>query len=782
MARKGWSLLVLACSLWSVGISLGDTLTWYQSQIDAVNAVQGDMRILLLAGRRDESNTLYMRDTVLRDPRVTELVKDHFVAWFCDVHASQEWLTYSEGLRHVTMPLICCIDPCDLQSYVARTTGPHLPEDFAIWLENVDSNEPVSPASPPEYAGGDGTLETPFVLETASHFEQLANYPNHWDRYFVMGNDIDMASDLPILPIGDYATPFTGTLEGNGFYIKNLVYEDTIATGTVGLFGWIAGPATIRNLRLIAPVVTTSQNVIVGALAGGAEPYSAAWRCSVEGGFMNAPAASYPAGGLIGINFGQIAECYSTAAVAGGGACGGLVGRNEATGTILDCAAAGPVVSWNGNGAAGGLVGSHVGGQIIHCLANSPSVRCATAGGLIGARVYDGSPLCEGCVSNLVTGRATGNWADEPGYAWSEPLANLSNSAIFWASQWDFEEVWYMADVPRLQWLNVPPVAIARGPADTLRPSSLLGDSAEVVLDGTDSSDPQGDTLTYQWTCFEVVDGVRQTPGTLLGTKAIQVAYLPVGAYEIELVVSDGLEQSAPAVVLVIVNTTAIADAGDDILVYDDGTESQQVTLDGTESSDPDPGQTLSYLWTCATSDPDSALEVTATLGFSVGTHEVQLLVTDPLGATDSDKVQVTVEPALTAANSAASPDTVGRRGEVKDILFYVLLPQDMQVSEIDTTAPIRLLMPGHKMELTRDHTYDNKKRTVAAKISRAQWLESIGPDNGSVPVRVSIPLKTGPYVCADVTLEVVAGRGPSPFEVSLERTFGYYLNDDLWK
>lgn len=63
-----------------------------------------------------------------------------------------------------------------------------------------------------------------------------------------------------------------------------------------------------------------------------------------------------------------------------------------------------------------------------------------------------------------------------------------------------------------------------------------------------------------------------------------------------ELVVDDGKEFSAPdeVVITVVANSPPVADAGAD----DTMDEGAPVNLDGTGSSDPDGGDTLSFYWT----------------------------------------------------------------------------------------------------------------------------------------------------------------------------------------
>ena len=91
---------------------------------------------------------------------------------------------------------------------------------------------------------------------------------------------------------------------------------------------------------------------------------------------------------------------------------------------------------------------------------------------------------------------------------------------------------------------NHPPVANA-GPDQTLIATSPSG--ASVTLDGTASSDPDGDPLTYIWTgSFGAVSG------------AIRTVTLPVGTHTVTLTVSDG-QASSTDTVLVTVLTPAQA-------------------------------------------------------------------------------------------------------------------------------------------------------------------------------------------------------------------------------
>ena len=71
-----------------------------------------------------------------------------------------------------------------------------------------------------------------------------------------------------------------------------------------------------------------------------------------------------------------------------------------------------------------------------------------------------------------------------------------------------------------------------------------------VTLDGSGSTDANGDTLTYAWTFINVPkDSVASLAGATTATPSF-LADLP-GTYVVRLVVNDGTVNSAPSLVLV---------------------------------------------------------------------------------------------------------------------------------------------------------------------------------------------------------------------------------------
>src|SRR5712691_10903805 len=183
---------------------------------------------------------------------------------------------------------------------------------------------------------------------------------------------------------------------------------------------------------------------------------------------------------------------------------------------------------------------------------------------------------------------------------------------------------------------NTPPVANA-GPNQTI----ALGTT--VHLDGSQSSDVDGDALSFQW-------AVTATPGgsaaTLSDPTAVQPTFVVArpGTYTVQLIVDDGTVQSAPANVFISTqNSPPVARAGANQTVFVGTT----VTLDGSASSDVD-GDPLTFRWaltatpvgSLATLSDPTALQPTFVVDLP-GTYVGQLIVND--GQVDSAPASVLI-------------------------------------------------------------------------------------------------------------------------------------------
>jgi hypothetical protein len=182
---------------------------------------------------------------------------------------------------------------------------------------------------------------------------------------------------------------------------------------------------------------------------------------------------------------------------------------------------------------------------------------------------------------------------------------------------------------------NQPPAAHA-GPDRTVADSDGNGTEA-VTLDGSASTDPDGTIASYEWR-----EGI-----TLLGQGATLNRAFAVGAHTVTLVATDDDGASASDAVTITVepraapNQPPVANAGPDQAITDadlNGTE--VVTFDGRGSSDPD-GTIVSYIWRKNGNMFNNAATFSVTQ--PLGTHTIELTVTDDKGATSTDTVVVTI-------------------------------------------------------------------------------------------------------------------------------------------
>src|SRR5262249_53703958 len=141
-----------------------------------------------------------------------------------------------------------------------------------------------------------------------------------------------------------------------------------------------------------------------------------------------------------------------------------------------------------------------------------------------------------------------------------------------------------------------------------------------VTLDGSKSSDVDGDQLTYHWALISRPPNSQATLSNLQAVKPTLVVDVP-GTYVAQLIVNDGHVNSAPATVTIVTaNSPPVANAGLDQAV----SVGQLVQLDGSQSSDVD-RDVLAYRWSFmsrslgSTATLSNALTVTPT--FRVDLH-----------------------------------------------------------------------------------------------------------------------------------------------------------------
>ena len=202
--------------------------------------------------------------------------------------------------------------------------------------------------------------------------------------------------------------------------------------------------------------------------------------------------------------------------------------------------------------------------------------------------------------------------------------------------------------------INSAPVANA-GPNQTVP----LGSTA--TLNGSGSSDVDGDPLTYQWTLIAKPAG---SAAALSGGAAVSPTFVvdKAGNYVVQLIVNDNHGNSASASVTITTqNTPPVANAGPGQVVPVDAL----VELNGSNSTDVD-GDPLTYQWSLitlpagslATLNNPSAVSPVFTADVS-GMYVAQLIVNDGHSNSTPATVSITTNSTQPPTANAGPNQTV---------------------------------------------------------------------------------------------------------------------------
>jgi hypothetical protein len=201
----------------------------------------------------------------------------------------------------------------------------------------------------------------------------LQDMQNNATGSYILDNDIDLAT------FTWSSFNFSGTLNGNGFSIKNLLVE--MPGGHNGMFGDLDG-ATVQNLGLTDVYVYANW---AGALAGNASNATIS-RCFVTGEI----GSDGIAGGLVGhASNTKFSECYTKITINGHDHVGGIVGHMNG-GTVENSYTVSDVTSdgWQVGGIAGWA--QNAGAKITKCYAmGTVKSTGGFTGGILG--IADGS-------------------------------------------------------------------------------------------------------------------------------------------------------------------------------------------------------------------------------------------------------------------------------------------------------------------------------------------------------------------------------------------------------
>ena len=182
-----------------------------------------------------------------------------------------------------------------------------------------------------------------------------------------------------------------------------------------------------------------------------------------------------------------------------------------------------------------------------------------------------------------------------------------------------------------------------------------VGDA--VALDGSASTDADGNPLTYRWS---LPDKPAASNAGLSATEGLRSGFTvdAPGTYRVQLIVNDGIVDSAPVVeAFSTENSKPVAKAG----LNQTAPLGATVTLDGSQSSDVD-SDPLTYLWSLAGKPQGSVASLSAPTtihpSFTLdqpGHYAARLVVND--GKVDSDPATVAFDTVNSKPVANAGPD-----------------------------------------------------------------------------------------------------------------------------
>ena len=262
---------------------------------------------------------------------------------------------------------------------------------------------------------GEGTIEKPYLITSASDLTKLATLTNdkatagnYTDKVYKLTKDIDM-SGIAYTPIsfasnGAVGAAFAGTLDGNGHIIKNIAFDMTKVNAfntASGIIGMLKGPGVVKNLGVenmsLEGANKTYLNLggIVGyTIDDGAKVEN----CYVKGMTVTATSAPAIIGGIVGRaggENGKITNCYtrdlSYTLTNSNNAAGIVGGSDKASNSVSNCYTTHSRVQGNATSSGGAMSASNY--YVSATLANATVSNLGSAFKLDSNHNNDGYPL-----------------------------------------------------------------------------------------------------------------------------------------------------------------------------------------------------------------------------------------------------------------------------------------------------------------------------------------------------------------------------------------------------
>ncbi|MCK4651585.1 MAG: PKD domain-containing protein [Methanosarcinales archaeon] len=235
---------------------------------------------------------------------------------------------------------------------------------------------------------------------------------------------------------------------------------------------------------------------------------------------------------------------------------------------------------------------------------------------------------------------ASGSFGSSISYVWKEDGTNISTKKSFSKtySAGRHEVTLTVTDSLGNQDDDTAFVVVNRAPVADAGPDRTVTEETSVHFDGSNSSDPDGDSISYRW---------KEDGGAVLNAAPSFDMPLSCGAHRIMLEVTDVYGAvSAPDYVVIdvlpVYQEPPVAEAGADQTVL----VGTNVTLDASGSYDSD-GTIAKYEWREADANATLCESVSFERQFPRGVHNIMLTVTDSSGASATDEVVVMVRTSM---------------------------------------------------------------------------------------------------------------------------------------
>lgn len=358
--------------------------------------------------------------------------------------------------------------------------------------ENASGNLIID--TPPEYSGGTGDVNNPYQIKNAEQLLTLEYYWPDFNDNFILMQDIDFNDIDPniVVSIGIPAFPYSGIFDGNNNTISNFKYYNDIEN-YIGMFGEIGPNSVVKDISILNADIKGYNNTgilagsnegliqncfvsgcvdgynYVGGLAGynnnaiikycssdvdvngtnnigGLVGWNITASIITSDSFAIVKASGESAGGLAGLNLGNIQRCYSHGWISGAYGTGGLVGSNSlgrynTTLIISEISDSYSDAIVEGDEYVGGIVGSND-GTVSKSYSTGMVNGNENVGGSVGFNNTDGYSFqasVENCYWDIHT---SGQQTSDGGIGLSTSQMKKQESFI----NWDFSEIWDIAE------------------------------------------------------------------------------------------------------------------------------------------------------------------------------------------------------------------------------------------------------------------------------------------------------------------------------------------------